>query len=141
MSLRKRLILDYRILLEAVLPDSNILHLLRKYESTTDFRTPGICFETVARTLSQTLQRHGADTALAYAALSYLKRIVEPVDVDVYEACGAEARERVAGGSPVQWPVVAVALLFDCPIWTSDEEFFGAGIPIWKTKTVELYLR
>jgi len=141
MRLRKGLVVDYRILLGAVLPNSNILPLLSKYESTTDFRAPRVCFDTVARTLAQTLQRHGADPAPAYAALNHLERIVEPIEVDVYETCGGEARERVAGGSSVQWPVVAVALFFNCPIWTSDEDFFGAGIASWKTNTVEIYLK
>jgi hypothetical protein len=141
MSLRKGLVLDHLILLAAILPESEVLPLLIKYESTTDFRTPEICFETVARTLSQTLLRRDVDPAPAHAALRGLDRLVEPIGVDVYEACGSEARERVAGGNSVQWPVVAVALLFESPIWTKQEDFFGAGIATWTTKTVELYLR
>ncbi|SRR6266550_3307246 len=141
MSPRKGLVLDYRILLGAVLPESSVLPLLMKYESTTDFRTPEICFETVKRSLTQTLERRGVDAGSAHEALVHLERLVEPIDVDVYETCGPEARERIVGGSSIQWPVVAVALLFNCPIWTSDEDFFGAGIASWRTNTVELYLQ
>lgn len=141
MSPRKGLVLDYGILLGAILPESSVLPQLLKYESTTDFRTPEICFETVNRSLTQTLERHGVDAGSAHVALAHLGQLVEVIHVDVYEACGPEARKRVVGGSFLQWPVVAVALLFDCPIWTSDEDFFGAGIANWKTNTVELYLQ
>lgn len=141
MSARKGLVLDYRILLAAVLPDSSVLPLLTKYESSTDFRTPEICFETVKRSLTQTLERRGVDPGPAHEALVRLAQVVESIDGGVYESRGPEARKRVAGGSSVQWPVVAVALLFDCAIWTSDEDFFGAGIASWKTNTVELYLQ
>jgi hypothetical protein len=41
MSGAKGLVLDYRILLEAVLPGP-VLPLLVKYESKVDFRTPDI---------------------------------------------------------------------------------------------------
>jgi hypothetical protein len=113
MSLKKGLVLDYKILLQAVLP-GQVLPLLEKYESTVDFRSPDVCFLTVRRTLTQTLERKGANTTEARDALARLEQIVGPIDV---------------------------ALLFDSPIWTHDEEFLGAGIASWRTTTVELYLK
>ena len=141
MSQSRSLVLDYRILLEAVLPDRPILPLLEKYESKTTFRTPDVSFSTARRALEQTLDRNGADSSAALEALVRLEQIVEPIDVDLYETFGPPARERIAGGDSKQWPVVAVALLFDSPIWTHDEDFFGAGVASWKTSTVELYLK
>jgi hypothetical protein len=38
------------------------------------------------------------------------------------------------------WPVLAVALALDCPIWTEDTDFFGCGVAIWTMDRVELYL-
>ncbi|MHB1374958.1 MAG: PIN domain-containing protein [Thauera sp.] len=35
------------------------------------------------------------------------------------------------------WPGLAAALLMNCPIWTEDQDFFGAGIPTWTTAIVE----
>jgi len=140
MSGAKGLVLDYRILLEAVLPGP-VLPLLVKYESKVDFRTPDISFQTVRRSLTQTLERRGVDPSEAFAVLSRLERIVEPIDAELYETFGPPARARVASSDAVQWPVVAVALLFDSPIWTHDEDFFGAGIATWKTDKVELYLQ
>jgi hypothetical protein len=38
------------------------------------------------------------------------------------------------------WPVLAAALTFGCPIWTEDTDFFGCGVATWTTDRVELYL-
>lgn len=38
------------------------------------------------------------------------------------------------------WPIAALALMLDCPIWTEDKDFFGSGIATWQTESVELYL-
>ena len=37
------------------------------------------------------------------------------------------------------WPVVATALLFNCPIWTEDKDFFGVGIPTWTTDRIHIF--
>lgn len=42
---------------------------------------------------------------------------------------------------PADWPAVAGALQFDCPVWTEDEDFFGSGVATWTTATVEIFLR
>lgn len=38
------------------------------------------------------------------------------------------------------WPVLACALTRNCPIWTEDQDFFGAGVPTWTTDRIELFL-
>jgi hypothetical protein len=30
--------------------------------------------------------------------------------------------------------------MLGCPIWTEDNDFFGAGVPTWTTDRVELFL-
>ena len=67
-----------------------------------------------------------------------VSNIVESVDQSLYETI---ARERVTPRDPHDWPVVAVALLLDFPIWTEDQDFFGSGVATWTTDRVELYLR
>ncbi|TRU47719.1 MAG: hypothetical protein EWV91_10405, partial [Microcystis aeruginosa Ma_QC_Ca_00000000_S207] len=37
------------------------------------------------------------------------------------------------------WPILATALLFNCPIWTEDQDFFGTGVPTWTLDRVHLY--
>ena len=52
-----------------------------------------------------------------------------------------EARARIARRDERDWPALAAALLMDCPIWTEDQDFFGAGIATWTTATVGIYLQ
>src|SRR5579872_2437763 len=73
--------------------------------------------------------------------LEEIGRIVEPVDRSLYEDSENIARERVLARDPDDWPIVAVALLLDFPIWTEDQDFFGSGVATWTTDRVELYLR
>src|SRR5208282_1530756 len=49
-------------------------------------------------------------------------------------------RDESRCGDPDDWPIVAVAMLLDLPIWTEDQDFFGSGIATWTTDRVELYL-
>ena len=38
------------------------------------------------------------------------------------------------------WPILAVALLLNCPIWTEDQDFFGVGVATWTTANIGLFL-
>ena len=53
----------------------------------------------------------------------------------------AKALQRIGRRDPDDWPIAAAALVLDCPIWTEDKDFFGAGIPTWTSDLVEIYLR
>ncbi len=50
------------------------------------------------------------------------------------------ALARIEQRDPDDWPILATALALECPIWTEDNDFFGAGVPTWTTDRVELYL-
>lgn len=41
---------------------------------------------------------------------------------------------------PRDAPTVALALTLDCGIWTADYDFFGCGLPVWTTETLQRYL-
>ncbi|WP_255641375.1 PIN domain-containing protein [Isoptericola luteus] len=41
---------------------------------------------------------------------------------------------------PDDWPILAVALMLECQVWTEDNDFFGTGVPIWTTDRVGIYL-
>jgi len=49
-------------------------------------------------------------------------------------SCDFKARD------PNDWQVVALAMHFNCPIWTEDKDFFGIGIATWNSQNVEIYL-
>jgi predicted nucleic acid-binding protein len=91
--------------------------------------------------LEKELQKRGHDTATGLAALDELSGIVQVVDRNLYGDFEQLARERIEIRDPDDWPVVAVALLLDLPIWTEDQDLFGSGVATWTTDRVELFLR
>jgi predicted nucleic acid-binding protein len=62
------------------------------------------------------------------------------IDVSLYDSYCDKAQERISVCDPNDWHVMAVALLLDCPIWTEDSDFFGAGVATWTIDRVHLYL-
>src|SRR5439155_7242220 len=83
MNFWKGLVLDFRTLLGALIPNSNILSMLLRYEAEVDFRTPRVCLQLAARTIEQTLERRGLDPAIGSSALEQLSRLVAPIDPEV----------------------------------------------------------
>ena len=64
-----------------------------------------------------------------------------PVDSTLYSDYERSARERIEFRDPDDWPVVAVAMMLDRPIWTEDQDLFGSGVATWTTDRVEVYLK
>ncbi|WP_409409226.1 PIN domain-containing protein [Acidithiobacillus ferriphilus] len=54
--------------------------------------------------------------------------------------CRKRRKARIARRDERDWPAVAASLLLDCPIWTEDRDFFGAGVAAWTTETISIYL-
>ena len=70
-----------------------------------------------------------ADEALK--VLQGLTSLIAAVDADLYEIYEVEAKQRIAVRDMDDWPIVAVSLMLDCPIWTEDTDFFGVGVATW----------
>ena len=136
----KRLVLDANILLRAVF-GSRVSILLETHEASSSFYTPDICFQDARKYIVVLSQSRELDPAVGLLALDELSHLVETIDASLYEAHESPARERMRSRDVDDWPVVATALLFDCPVWTEDQDFFGSGIATWTTSNVELYLR
>lgn len=138
MSSQKTLVVDANILIRAVL-GRKVRSLVKRYEESVRFYAPDICFLDAQRHLPTLLQtdeiHHGLDM-LAQMAL-----MVGAVDRSVYGRYESAARERISVRDPDDWPILATAMFYGCGIWTEDKDFFGAGIAIWTTDRVELYLR
>lgn len=49
-----------------------------------------------------------------------------------------QARRRIPR-DPADAPTIALALALDCGIWTADHDFFGCGIAVWITETLQLH--
>ena len=116
--------------------------IVTDHAARAEFFAPDVAYEDAEQHLPQILTKHGRaddiDGALAY--LGQLRAFVLSVPDDVYEGRRAEALLRIESRDPDDWPILAAALVVDCPIWTEDRDFFGVGVPTWTTDRVELYL-
>ena len=137
MSARRGLVLDANILIRAVFGE-RVRAILEQFEDTADF---DVCFDDARRYVSDLCNDRGLDAGLSLSVLDQVGKLVSPVDRSLYVDREEHARKRIQHRDPDDWPVVAVALLLDCPVWTEDADFFGTGVATWTTKTVELYLR
>src|SRR5580704_16571472 len=140
MTRRKGLVLDANILLRAVL-GQRVRELLEAFEDTVAFYSPDVCFDDARKYIPDVSSRRRIDPLPGLAVLEEVSNIFESVDQSLYEDFETVALARVTPRDPDDWPVVAVALLLDFPIWTEDQDFFGSGIATWTTDHVELYLR
>lgn len=135
------IVLDANILIRAVL-GRKVRQLLESY-STRGFRfiAPNVAFEDAQKYLPSLLRKRGMPESEVPAAIEFLKRIIEPVDPELYGESEREARERLVGRDENDWPVLATALQLDCDIWSEDQDFFGTGIAVWTTNRIEILLK
>jgi predicted nucleic acid-binding protein len=140
MIVRKGLVLDANILLRGVFGE-RVRQILGEYEEQVNFYSPEVCFQDARRYIPDIASRKNLDADLTLSVLDQISQIVESVDASLYEEYEQEARERVGTRDPEDWPIAAVALLLDLPIWTEDQDFFGTGISTWTTDRVEVFLR
>ena len=140
MNSRKGLVLDANILMRAAL-GRRVRELLKRYEDVAAFYSPDVCFVDARHYVAQVLEKRGLNPESGLNVLAQLSDLVETVDLSLYADYERLARERIEIRDPDDWPVVAVALLLDLPIWTEDQDLFGSGLPTWTTDRVEVYLR
>jgi predicted nucleic acid-binding protein len=136
----KGVIVDANILLRAVF-GQRVRQLLEQYENAVNFYTPETCFEEARRYVSTVAARKNIDVDLASAVLDGICELVEPVDASLYTEFERAARERMNRRDAADWPIAALALLLDLPIWTEDQDFFGTGLEVWTTDRIEIFLR
>jgi predicted nucleic acid-binding protein len=136
----KSLVLDANILIRAVF-GRRVRALLTEFEDAVAFYCPDICLEEARRNIAAIAERQRVSAVTALEFLDELALIVEPVDLGLYSEHEATARSRMASRDVTDWPIVATALLLDCPIWTEDRDFFGSGVATWTTNNVRFYLK
>ena len=135
----RALVLDANILLRAIL-GTRVRTLIERYAEQVMLLTPQSCVAETREYLPLLCVERRWDAAPALQLLDALLTGIHVVDnvslVDVEE----EAKRRIASRDPDDWPVVALAIALNAPVWTEDRDFFGAGVATWTTKNVELYL-
>ncbi len=134
------LVLDANILIRAVL-GRRVLVLLVRYGASVQFFAPDSAFEEAREHLPAIVSKRNLPAAEGLEVLDSLSRIVQPIGSGTYSTFEQTARQRLAGRDEEDWPVLAAALALNCPIWTEDSDFFGAGVATWTTDRVELFLK
>jgi predicted nucleic acid-binding protein len=134
------IILDANILIRFVL-GRGVRRLIEDWESRVRFCASEAAFEEAREHLPRLLSERGKSDRDLPDTLDYLASLVEPIEQELYETFEGEARERLRGRDEEDWHVVAAALALKCPVWSEDQDFFGIGIPVWKTDRVEMFFQ
>ena len=136
----RTIVLDANVLMRAVL-GRRVAGLLEAFAPQVTFLAPDVAFDDVREHLAAVLDKRCESAALqqALVKLTALRSAVQAVDHAEYEAMKPAALARIGPRDPDDWPVLASALLLNCPIWTEDRDFFGTGVATWTTALVELY--
>lgn len=135
----KRIVLDANILLRAVF-GVRVRRILEEYEDRAEFYFPESCLAEARKYIPALSIRHELDPAVPLEVLEQCAKLVHVVDASLYAHLEQRARSRIASRDEKDWPIVAVSLLLEAPVWTEDQDFFGSGIAVWTTRTIELFL-
>ena len=135
----RSLVLDANILIRGVL-GKRVGGLIERYATEVGLVAPDTAFIEVEEHLPRLCAKAGLPLERATAVYEHLGALVQELPQPVYGKYEAAACARIAVRDIEDWPIVACALVLDCPIWTEDRDFFGAGVPTWTTDRVELYL-
>jgi predicted nucleic acid-binding protein len=137
----RAIVLDANILVRAVL-GSRVSDLLATHAVRATFLAPDVAFDDAREHLPAVLAKRGKPAEAIQAAiekLDALARVIVPIPAESYLPFKDRALARIGPRDPDDWPVLACALAADCPIWTEDADFFGAGVATWTTASVELF--
>lgn len=135
----KRLVIDANILIRAVL-GQRVRRLIGEACDQVAFYVAEANYDEAEHYLAQLAPARGIADDIWRDALSTVMAAIQLVGQEELALVESEARARIARRDERDWPAVAAAMLLNCPVWTEDSDFFGAGVPTWTTATVELYL-
>lgn len=133
--MKKLIILDANILVRAVLGE-RVSSLLTTYSDRVEFFTASVCYDEVRKHLPKIMQKRKKSATPFLEALELLPKIVEPIEESIYSAYEAEAKRRIEERDIDDWPLIALSLSLNCPVWTEDKDFFGTGVSTWRTRNV-----
>lgn len=134
------LVIDANILIRAVL-GVRVRELIERYCDSVAFYVAEPNFEEATEYLAELAAKRGLREEVWRESLATIMAAVQLVPLEELAPAEAEARARISRRDPDDWPALAAALRFDCPIWTQDGDFFGVGVATWTSATVEIYLR
>jgi len=138
----RSIVLDANILMRAVL-GKKVRQIISEHAGHVAFYTPQVAYDDVRRHMPTVFTKRGwtdDQLAMAFAVLDTLEPVVHAVEDKFYESKRSAALARIEKRDPDDWPILATALVLDCPVWTEDNDFFGTGVATWTTDRVEIYL-
>lgn len=136
----RRIVIDANILVRAVL-GIRVRELIERYCDSTAFYVAESNVEEAMQYLGELTSKRGIREEIwqeSFAGIMAAVQIIPQVELATAEA---EAMARIGQRDPADWPAVAVALQFDCAVWTEDKDFFGSGVATWTSATIEIFLR
>lgn len=136
----RRLVLDANILIRAVL-GRRVRELIARYCDEVAFYVAESNYEEAAAYLAELAPARGIAEEIWRQALDTVMAAVQIVGLEELAPAEQAARARIARRDEDDWPALAAAMQFDCPVWTEDADFFGAGVSTWTSDNVEIYLR
>lgn len=134
----KAIVLDANILVRAVL-GTQVRKQILANAITIKFFAPDVAFAEARKYLPELLIKRGVDAGQAMKVLDQLEGIIQSIDAEFYQGLQDQALQRIVVRDADDWPVLACALMLDCPVWTEDADFFGAGVATWTSDRVALY--
>ena len=104
-----------------------------------NFFAPDVAYEDARKYLPDLLTKRGIDAGVAMHLLDRLENVVKIIEVELYRDMQKQALQRIAIRDEDDWPVLACAMVLNCPVWAEDTDFFGTGVATWNTDRISLY--
>jgi predicted nucleic acid-binding protein len=132
------IVLDANILIRAVL-GTRVRNQIFDNAGAVKFFAPDVAYDDARKYLPDLLEKRGVPAAAALAVLDALIPVVQPLEADFYFAVKRQALRRIGRRDPDDWPVLACAMILECPVWTEDVDFFGAGVATWSSASIDTF--
>jgi predicted nucleic acid-binding protein len=117
-----------------------VRQLILAHASEVNFFAPDVAYADARKYLPPLLHKRGVPPEAAMTVLDLLEPIVRPMAQELYVAHREAALQRIATRDADDWPVLACAMAWNCPVWTEDTDFFGSSVATWTTDRIALYL-
>src|SRR3954469_11046912 len=118
----KRIVLDANILIRGILGE-RVPQLLAQYSAQVQFFTASVCYQDVRKHLPAILEKRGLPPEPFLAAVDALANVVIPLEEEIYASYKTEATQRIQQRDLQDWPLIALSLTLNCPLWTEDIDF------------------
>ena len=137
--MKRTIVLDANILFRAIL-GTKVPKQLNRYKTRIDFFTPAFCYEELRKHIPKIAEAKNLPVEPLNDAIEKLEKVVLPLEKGIYSHREKNAKNRIGERDINDWPIVALALTLNCPVWTEDQDFFGTGLATWNSKNIEIYL-